>query len=138
MLSVSRFGEAALLHDQQGLNHLAIPTWLNEGLAMQLSNDHWADVDQLHQQKLSIIPLTALEGSWGELQSEEASVAYLEADSATGYLITRYGMHEVQQLLARLKQKQSLPAAIHAQLSLSYEQLQSRWIAHLQERRPRG
>ena len=127
----------ALLHDQQGLNHHAIPTWLNEGLAMQLSNDHWADVDQLHQQKLSIIPLTALEGSWGELQSEEASVAYLEADSAAGYLITRYGMHEVQQLLARLKQKQSLPAAIHAQLSLSYEQLQSRWIAHLQERRPR-
>ena len=128
----------ALLHDQQGLNHHTIPTWLNEGLAMQLSNDHWTDVDQLRQQDLSIIPLAALEGSWGELPSDKASVAYLEADSAAGYLIHRYGLHEVQQLLARLKHKQSLPAAIQAQLSLSYEQFQSRWMAHLQERRPRG
>jgi len=128
----------ALLHDQQGLNHHAIPTWLNEGLAMQLSNDHWTDVDQLRQQDLSIIPLAALEGSWGELPSDKASVAYLEADSAAGYLIHRYGLHEVQQLLARLKHKQSLPAAIQAQLSLSYEQFQSRWMAHLQEGRPRG
>ena len=128
----------ALLHDQQGLNHHAIPTWLNEGLAMQLSSDHWEDVDQLHEQQLSIIPLTALEGSWGEFPSEAASVAYLEAESAAGYLINRYGMHQVQQLLARLKQKQSLPAAIHAQLSVSYEQFQSRWMAHLHEGRPRG
>jgi len=128
----------ALLHDQQGLNHHGIPTWLNEGLAMQLSNDHWTDVDQLRQQDLSIIPLAALEGSWGELPSDKASVAYLEADSAAGYLIHRYGLHEVQQLLARLKHKQSLPAAIQAQLSLSYEQFQSRWMAHLQEGRPRG
>jgi tetratricopeptide (TPR) repeat protein len=128
----------ALLHDQQGLNHNAIPTWLNEGLAMRLSSDHWSDVDELHQQDLPIIPLTALEGSWGEFPSEEASMAYLEADSAAGYLIHRYGMHEVQQLLARLKKKQSLPAAIHAQLSLSYEQFQSRWMAHLQEKRLKG
>ena len=105
---------------------------------MQLSNDHWTDVDQLRQQDLSIIPLAALEGSWGELPSDKASVAYLEADSAAGYLIHRYGLHEVQQLLARLKHKQSLPAAIQAQLSLSYEQFQSRWMAHLHEGRPRG
>ena len=64
-------------------------------------------------------------------------MAYLEADSATRYLIDRYGMHEVQQLLARLKKKQSLPAAFQAQLSVSYEQFQSRWMAHWQEGRPK-
>jgi tetratricopeptide (TPR) repeat protein len=128
----------ALLHDQQGLNHQSIPTWLNEGLAMQLSSDHWTDVEQLHQQKLSVIPLTNLEGSWAGLSTEEASLAYLEADSATRYLIHRYGMHEVQQLMARLKKKQSLAAAIHAQLSLSYDQFQSRWVAQLQEGRTKG
>lgn len=127
----------ALLHDQQGVNHTALPTWLNEGLAMQLSSDHWPDVDQIQRQDLSMIPLTALEGSWGELSGEAASVAYLEADSATRYLIDRYGMHEVQQLLARLKKKQSLPAAFQAQLSVSYEQFQSRWMAHWQEGRPK-
>jgi len=125
----------ALLHDQQGINHNALPTWLNEGLAMQLSSDHWPDIEQLRRHELSVIPLTALEGSWGELSSAAASVAYLEADSATRYLIHRYGMHEVQQLLNRLKKKQSLPAAIQAQLSLSYDQFQSRWMAYWQEGR---
>src|SRR5688572_14132713 len=54
----------ALLHDLQGLHHQAIPTWLNEGLAMQLSTDQWPDVQQLYQQELSLIPLSTLEGSW--------------------------------------------------------------------------
>lgn len=125
----------ALLHDQQGINHNAIPTWLNEGLAMQLSSDHWPDVEQLRRHDVSVIPLTALEGSWGDLSGEAASVAYLEADSATRYLLHRYGMHEVQQLLGRLKKKQSLAAAIQAELSLSYDQFQSRWMAHWQEGR---
>ncbi len=128
----------ALLHDLQGLHHQAIPTWLNEGLAMQLSTDQWPDVQQLYQQELSLIPLSTLEGSWAGFSSEEASLAYLEADSATSYLIHRYGMHEVQQLMARLKKKQSVAAAIHAQLSLSYDQFQSRWMAQLQERRTKG
>jgi tetratricopeptide (TPR) repeat protein len=125
----------ALLHDQQGVNHNALPTWLNEGLAMQLSSDHWPDTDQLARQEVSVIPLTALEGSWANLSSEAASIAYLEADSATRYLITRYGMHEVQRLLLRLKKKQTLNAAIEAELSLSYDQFQSRWMAHWQEGR---
>jgi Flp pilus assembly protein TadD len=127
----------ALLHDQQGINHNSLPTWLNEGLAMQLSSDHWPDMEQLRRHDVSVIPLTALEGSWGDLSSDAASVAYFEADSATRYLINRYGMHEVQQLLVRLKKKQSLAAAMQAQLSLSYEQFQSRWMAQWHERRTR-
>ena len=37
-------------------------------------------------------------------------------------------MHEVQQLLARLKKQQTLPAAMQTELSLSYDQFQSRWM----------
>lgn len=125
----------ALLHDQQGISHNALPTWLNEGLAMQLSSDRWPDVEQLRRHEVSLIPLTALEGSWGDLSSEAASVAYLEADSATRYLVHRYGMHEVQQLLLRLKRKQSLASAMQAELSLSYDQFQSRWMTDLHEAR---
>ena len=128
----------ALLHDQQGIHSNALPNWLNEGLAMQLSSDHWPDVDQLQRHEHSIIPLTALEGSWGDLSSEAATVAYVEADSATRYLIDRYGMHEVQQVLARLKKKQSLTTAMQAELSLSYDQFQSRWMAHRQEGRAKA
>jgi len=128
----------ALLHDQQGINDSALPTWLNEGLAMQLSSDHWSDVEQLDQQGVPVIPLTALESGWGGLSGDTASMAYLEANSAAHYMINRYGMHEVQQLLARLKKKQTLTAAMQSELSLSYDQFQSRWMEQLQHERRKG
>ena len=128
----------ALIHDLQGLNTTALPTWLNEGLAMQLSNDHWTNLGQLSQGTVPVIPLPALEGSWEGLSSEAASAAYLEANSAARYLIDRYGMYEIRQLLARLKQKQPLAAAMQSQLSLSYDQFQSRWLEQLQEERKKG
>ena len=123
----------ALLRDHQGVNNNALPTWLNEGLAMQLSSDHWPDVGELTRDEISVIPLTTLEGSWANLSAGAASVAYLEADSATHYMVSRYGMHEVQQLLGRLKKKETLAAAIQSELALSYDQFQSRWLEQWQE-----
>ena len=128
----------ALLHDQQGLSTSALPAWLNEGLAMQLSSDQWPEVEALLRQELHLIPLTTLEGGWGGLSAEAASMAYVEANSAARYLIHRYGMHEVQQLLGRLKRKQPLAAAMQSQLSLSYEQFQSRWMEQLREERKKA
>lgn len=128
----------ALLHDMQGVGSTAIPTWLNEGLAMQLSSDQWNELDQLGQEEIPVVPLTALEGGWGGLSSGAASVAYFEANSAVRYLINRYGMHEVTQLLDRLKKKQAIPAAMQSQLSLSYDQFQSRWLDQLHEERKKG
>ncbi|HXX74087.1 MAG TPA: hypothetical protein VEI50_03055 [Nitrospiraceae bacterium] len=128
----------ALLHDQFGLNATAIPTWLNEGLAMTLSADRWEDIDQLRRQNFTAIPLTMLEGTWGGLPQDAASVAYLEAYSAVQYMIDRYGMHRVHELLSHLKAKQALPAAMQSQLSLSYEQFQARWMEHLHERSKKG
>ncbi len=123
----------ALLHDQLGPAGSAVPTWLNEGLAMELSGDRWSDLDQMMKQEFILIPLTALEGAWGGLSSDAATVAYLEAHSAVHYLIDRFGMHQVQEILAHLKARQALSAAMQSQLSLSYEQFQSRWMDQLQE-----
>jgi hypothetical protein len=85
------------------------------------------------KQEFTLIPLPALEGPWGGLSSDAATVAYLEANSAVHYLIDRFGMPRVQELLAHLKARQALPAAMQSQLSLSYEQFQSRWVDQLQE-----
>lgn len=123
----------ALLHDQLGLNATAIPTWLNEGLAMTLSADRWEELDQLRRQDFTVIPLPTLEGAWGGLSQDAASVAYLEAHSAVHYMIDRYGMHRVHELLSHLKARQALPAAMQSQLSLSYEQFQARWMEQLHE-----
>jgi tetratricopeptide (TPR) repeat protein len=123
----------ALLHDQLGPAGSAVPTWLNEGLAMELSGDRWSDLDQIMKQEFTLIPLPALEGGWGGLSSDAASVAYLEANSAVHYLIDRFGMARVQELLAHLKARQALSAAMQSKLSMSYEQFQSRWVDQLQE-----
>ena len=123
----------ALLHDQLGPAGSAIPTWLNEGLAMELSGDRWSDLDQIVKQEFTLIPLSALEGGWGGLSSDVATVAYLEANSAVHYLIDRFGMSRVRELLAHLKARQTLSAAMQSQFSLSYEQFQSRWVDQLQE-----
>ena len=128
----------ALLHDQLGPAGSAIPTWLNEGLAMELSGDRWSDLDQILKQQFTLIPLPALEGPWGGLSGEAATVAYMEANSAVHYLIDRFGMPRVQELLAHLKARQALPAAMQSQLSLSYEQFQSRWVDQLQEHGKKG
>ncbi|MDF0644687.1 MAG: peptidase MA family metallohydrolase [Nitrospira sp.] len=117
----------AVLHDLQGRSGSAIPTWLNEGLAMQLAGEQWSEIQPVKHQEVALIPLTALEGGWGNLPTETASVAYLEASSAVHYMIDRYGLHGVNQLLAHLKARQTLSAAMQSQLSLSYEQFQSRW-----------
>jgi hypothetical protein len=123
----------ALLHDQLGPAGNAIPTWLNEGLAMELAGDRWSDLDQIVKQEFTLIPLSALEGGWGGFSSDVATVAYLEANSAVHYLIDRYGMARVRELLAHLKARQTLSNAMQSQLSLSYEQFQSRWVGQLQE-----
>ena len=123
----------ALLHDQLGPAGSAVPTWLNEGLAMELSGDRWSDLDQSMKQEFTLIPLPALEGGWGGLSIDAASVAYLEANSAVHYLIDRFGMARVQELLAHLKARQALSSAMQSQISMSYEQFQSRWVDQLQE-----
>lgn len=128
----------ALLHDQLGPGGSAVPTWLNEGLAMELSGDRWSDLDRIMKQEFTLIPLPALEGAWGELPADAATLAYLEANSAVHYLIDRFGMHQVQGLLAHLKARQALAAAMQSQLSLSYEQFQSRWMDQLQEHGKKG
>ena len=43
------------------------------------------------------------------------------------YLIDRFGMSQVRELLLHLKARQALSTAMQSQLSLSYEQFQSRW-----------
>jgi tetratricopeptide (TPR) repeat protein len=123
----------ALLHDQLGFQAVAIPTWFNEGLAITLSADRWEELDQLRRQNFTVIPLPMLEGSWGGLSQNAASVAYLEAYSAVHYMIDRYGMHRVHELLSHLKARQTLPAAMQSQLSLSYEQFQTRWMEQLHQ-----
>ncbi len=121
----------ALIHEELGATGGAIPTWLNEGLAMQLAGDPWQEVKNLAAGEHSLVPLTALEGSWESLPAERVSLAYMEANAATHYLIQRFGMHKVHEVLVHLKARQTIAAAIQDRLLLSYDHFQQQWADSL-------
>ena len=121
----------ALLHEQLGATGGAIPTWLNEGLAIQLASDSWQDVASMHPGEHNLLPLAALEESWEGLPAEKVGAAYMEANAATRYLIERFGMHKVHELLLHLKARQTIAAAIQDRLLLSYETFQQQWAESL-------
>jgi predicted negative regulator of RcsB-dependent stress response len=121
----------ALLHDRMGGRLGAVPTWLNEGLAMQLAGDPWPDLDKVIHGQVTLINLISLEGPWMGFPPNVATVAYLEGNSATAYMIDRYGMDKVREILDRLANGQPIAAAIPDRLFISYEQFQERWIDEL-------
>lgn len=121
----------ALIHEELGATGGAIPTWLNEGLAMQLASDSWQDVASIPPGEHTLVPLAALEGSWENLPAETVSVAYMEANAATHYLIERFGMHKVHQVLVHLKARQTIAAAMQDRLLLSYDNFQQQWAESL-------
>jgi tetratricopeptide (TPR) repeat protein len=124
----------ALLHDRIGSGGF-VPTWLNEGLAMQLAGNEWPELDQVMRGEIQVIPLQYLEGSWGHLPQNVATLAYLEANSAVHFLIDRWGMSRVDELLTAFKARESVAAALQAKLFVSYEQFHSRWLDTFQQKR---
>ena len=128
----------ALLHERLGLEAGSLPTWLNEGLAMHLAGDPWPDLDQVLSgvaaRDIKLIPLNMLEGGWGRFPGELALVAYLEGNSATGYLIDRFGMEKVRELLTALKSRQHISGATEDRLYLPYEQFQRQWVESINAR----
>ncbi len=125
----------ALLHDRLGASSGALPTWLNEGLAMQLAGDVWTELDQVMSGDIKVIPLTYLEGSWGALPTGTATVAYAEANSATRYLIERWGMARVDELLKAFQAKSSVATALQNKLFVSYEQFHQQWVESFEQSR---
>jgi hypothetical protein len=84
-------------------------------------------VEDAKQHSAALIPLTALQGAWGQLPSESVLTAYREASSATQNLLDRYSMYGVRQLMSALQDGRSLDAAMQQKLSVPYEQFQRQW-----------
>ena len=118
----------ALLHDRMGGRVGAIPTWLNEGLAMQLSNNPLPDLPQLIRGQITLINLSLLEGGWGNLPANAAQVAYVEGNSATRFLIDRFGMERVRNVLETMATGQPFAAAFESRVFISYAEFQRRWV----------
>jgi hypothetical protein len=128
----------ALLHDRVGGRVGAIPTWLNEGLAMQLAGDPPPDISEIVRGEIQLVPLSFLEGPWGGFSQKLATVAYLEGNSATVYLIDRFTMEKVRELLTVIAGGQPIAGAMQDRLFFPYDEFQRRWIDHLNEKLKAG
>ena len=118
----------ALLHDRLEGQIGSLPVWLNEGLAMQLAGDPWPDLDQAMPNGGSVLHLRYLEGGWGQMPQNVVTLAYLEANSATHYLIERFGMSRVVDLLDAFKAKATVATALQDKIFLSYDQFHQQWL----------
>jgi hypothetical protein len=85
-----------------------------------------------------LINLTYLEGPWGGLSPQHAMVAYLESNSATRYLIDRYGMDRVQDVLDKMATGLPFASAFADRVFISYEDFQRRWVESLNQRLSRA
>ena len=128
----------ALLHERMGDHITAVPTWLNEGLAMQLAGDPWPEIEQVVRGDITLFSLRDLEGNWLGLPATAATVAYLEGNSATLYLIDRFGMGKVREIIALLATGQSFAPAMHDRLFMPYDEFERRWMDHLSEKLKAG
>lgn len=127
----------ALFHEQADIG-ASLPAWLVEGLAIHLTEDPWPGMEESRQQNLPFIPLASLHGSWAQLPTTSAPIAYLSATVAVQHLLDRYSLYTVRQLMKVLMTGQPLETAMQQKLSLSYEQFQLQWAQshkpHMSER----
>lgn len=117
----------ALLHARMNAQLTVAPTWVVEGLAIQLAEDTWSDLDEIRKKRHPFIPLASLQGRWKGIPKDSLPMAYIEADLATRSLTERYGVRGVRQVLSAVRAGQSLDAAMQANLSLSYDKFQQQW-----------
>lgn len=108
----------------------AVPRWLNEGLAVYLSEEDSTRESYLLRQIQSggpLIPLVKLHGSFMNFSDDEAALAYAESYSAVKMLVDRHGLYRLRQLLENLGSSRDFESAFSDQYLNPYERFQSDW-----------
>ncbi len=95
------------------------PVWINEGLAMYFSGDIGGKIGQ-------VIPLDKLEKGF-PLEESAVVIAYLESYSAVSYLIERYRIYGVKELLKAFGRGEDIKAAFNTALMISYDRFIKTW-----------
>jgi hypothetical protein len=109
------------------------PVWLNEGIAEMFGRrqfSHPATEGSQAAKQGTDIDIRKLEGSFSGLSSNEATRAYQQSYSMVNYLVTTYGWHRVNAILAALGKGMNISAAIASALqdySLTYDGLIREW-----------
>lgn len=103
------------------------PPWLNEGIAQFLEpKSLGADGRQLARlyKSQQNIPFNVLEGSFLRLSGDTAYVAYAESLAAVTFISDSYGLSDVQRILERISQGNSVETALRATIHADYGQFE--------------
>lgn len=119
-----------------------VPTWLNEGIALNLEGDNTARwehalLNQIKQDQ-NLIPLKNLHGSFMAFPDDRAALAYAESHSATQYLMDRYGLYRIKELLLTLAGESSFEAAFENQFLVDYTEFERDWLRQIERRAHEG
>ena len=117
-----------------------LPKWLDEGVAQWVS-DGMAEVmiDRKHSVLNEAIlsgrhlPLRLLSDSFPE-EKTFLLLAYEESKSFVEYIRDNYGDQGIQKILKNLKNGDSINEAIHQTLTISFEELEQKWLKSLKRK----
>jgi len=96
------------------------PLWINEGLAEYFSTSYPRKIGQL-------IPLRNIENSFSGLSATNARIAYHESYSAVSYLIEKYGLYRMKEMLESLSKGTDINQAFRNAFSKTYSDFITEW-----------
>lgn len=111
------------------------PTWLNEGLAQYFEGrdkDRARNIMKEFYKRNAVVPLEFLEGSFLRLNKNQADLVYLESLSAVSYMVERYGLYSVKELLIELSKGNSIDDSFRSALYIPYKEFEKDWKRSLE------
>lgn len=96
------------------------PLWINEGMAEYFSISSGIKIGQL-------IPFNKLNRAFYSKNLKVVALAYMESYSAVSYLIDRYGLYRLKELLLSLGQGNDLKTAFRSIYFISFDQFAKSW-----------
>jgi len=107
-------------------SHGRAPTWIQEGLAQWMEGKRSGEAAglliQIHREGHAT-SLSALEGPWMRLPSDEAAYGYASALATIEYIVQADGMGDIERILDRMGSGSSTEEALRAVLHEDYNDL---------------
>jgi len=110
------------------------PVWLQEGIAQWMEGARsGASAGALVSayDRRSSLPLVALEGTWMSLAEPVAAYGYSWSLGVVEYIISTYGMRDLERLLDRISAGASAEAAAGSALRMDYADLERETVKYL-------
>lgn len=113
------------------------PQWLHEGIAQLVEprsvKSYGKTLAQLYADQHQL-PMNLLEGSFLNLKTDEASVAYTQSLAVVEYISNTFGMAYLRMILERMGEGATAEAALRSVIHVGYDKLELDVAEYLQNR----